>query len=106
MNLNTLIDQNINENIDENIFECDFIPNHKYPYLIQLYNLFSFKYLNKLISPTLLALFSISRTRRRGIFMIKIEYTAIYNIYYQYYSFDNKKFITYNELLNYILTFN
>lgn len=115
MNSNTLLDEKnilINSNTfnqeitEEKLFDPSFIPNHYYPYSIQLYNLFSFKYINKLISPSLLALFSISRIRGYGKHKKQIEYTAIYNIYYQYYSFDDKRFVTYDELLNYVWTFN
>lgn len=101
----------LKENIEpmENIFENNFIPKHYYPYLIQLYNLFSFKYLNRLLSPSSLALFSISRIRGKNLFInkkINVEYTAMYNIYYQYYSFNDKRFVTYDDLLNYVLNFN
>ena len=108
MNSNTLLQENDAISI-ENIFESNFIPIHYYPYSIQLYNLFLFKYLNKQISPSLLVLFSISKNCYKSSLIYnkrKIEYTAIYNIYYQYYSFDDKQFVTYDELLNYILTFN
>jgi hypothetical protein len=88
----------------ENIFET--IPKHYYPYYIQLYNLFSFEYLNKLITPSILALFSISRMRGSGKHRRNIKYTAMYNIYYQYYLFDDKRFVSYDELLNYIYYFN
>jgi hypothetical protein len=100
MNSNTLS--------EENIFESDFIPTHYYPYRIRLYNLFSFEYVNKQISQSVLALFSITRKRGNSLSFkkkYKIKYTATYNIYHQYYSFDGKKFITYDELLNYVKNF-
>lgn len=88
----------------ETIFEL--IPNHHYPYYIRLYNLFSFEYINKLISPSVLGLFSISRLRGHGKHRRNIKYTATYNIYYQYYSFDDKRFISYDDLLNYVYYYN
>lgn len=100
MNSNTLS--------EESIFESDFIPVHYYPYRIHLYNLFSFEYINKLISKSTLALFSITKMRGNSISFkkkYKIKYTATYNIYYQYYSFDGKRFITYDDLLNYVKKF-
>jgi hypothetical protein len=88
----------------ETIFET--IPNHYYPYYIRLYNLFSFEYINKLISPSVLGLFSISRVRGYGKHRRSITYTATYNIYYQYYSFNDMKFTSYDDLLNYIYYYN
>lgn len=91
--------------IDEHTLEQKFIPNHCYPYQIQLFNLFSFKYLNKLISPSILALFSIFRVIGSGKHKRKINYTATYNIYFQYYSFNDKRFSSYKDLLDYIYYF-
>ena len=90
----------------ESIFEVNFIPNHRYPYLVKLYNLFSFVYINKLISPSILGLFSISRIRGSNKHRHNIIYTATYNIYYQYYSFNDERFISYEDLLNYVYNFN
>ncbi len=85
----------------KNIFETNFIPNHYYPYNIHFNNLFSFQYINDLISPSILVLFSISKIRGYS----KIKYTAIYNIEEHYYLFDDKRFISYENLLNYVYNF-
>lgn len=92
----------------ENVFESKFVPKHHYPHWIRLYNLFSFEYINKQVSQNSFALFSITRMRGESSLFsrrCKVKYVATYNIYYQYYSFDNKKFVTYDDLLIYVWNF-
>ena len=87
-----------------------------YPYYIHFLNLFSFTHYNRLppehqlIVPTnvtsknpRIPLFSITRYTFRKRASGATEYIAEYNYYTQLYSFNSKKFVSYNDLIEYVI---
>jgi len=90
--------------IEADVMLDHYVPAHSHPYLVQMYNFWSFKnYNNFKISHNKIALFSISKTRAGPKSRTVIEYMATYNLYAMYYEFNQMRFSSYESMIDYIL---
>ena len=77
---------------------------HYYPYLVKFKYLTSFTYHDsKQISHNKISIFSIKKTRGRGKIRFTLVYDATFNLYTHNYEFDDLRFISYEDMLSYIL---